>query len=101
MTKNEQSRLVAWRLKLLRQASDLPRGVAQTCRHFGLSRQAFYKWRARYLAERNAPRSDLQDPVSARTLSLRITALSSNLSFTGTSRNMTSAMFISALGRLT
>ena len=48
MTKNEQNRLVAWRSKVLREASDLPRGVAQTCRHFGLSRQAFYKWRARY-----------------------------------------------------
>ena len=37
MTKNEQNRVVAWRLKLLRQASDMPRSVAQTCRHFGLS----------------------------------------------------------------
>ena len=32
MNKNEQNRVVAWRLKLLRQASDMPRGVAQTCR---------------------------------------------------------------------
>ena len=48
MNKNEQNRVVAWRLKLLRQASDLPRGVAQTCRHFGLSRKTFYKWKARY-----------------------------------------------------
>ena len=30
--------MVAWRLKIIRQASELPRGVAQTCRHFGLSR---------------------------------------------------------------
>ncbi|MGH7869571.1 MAG: hypothetical protein ACREP9_18565 [Candidatus Dormibacteraceae bacterium] len=35
MNKNEQNRVVAWRLKLLRQASDMPRSVAQTCRHFG------------------------------------------------------------------
>jgi transposase-like protein len=48
MTKNEQNRVVAWRLKLLRQASDLPRSVAQACRHFGLSRKTFYKWKARY-----------------------------------------------------
>jgi transposase InsO family protein len=48
MNKNEQNRVVAWRLTLLRQASDLPRGVAQTCRHFGLSRKTFYKWKARY-----------------------------------------------------
>jgi hypothetical protein len=33
MNKNEQNRVVAWRLKLLRQASDMPRSVAQTCRH--------------------------------------------------------------------
>jgi transposase InsO family protein len=39
VTKNEQNRLVAWRLKILRQANDLPRSVAQTCRHFGLSRK--------------------------------------------------------------
>jgi transposase-like protein len=46
MTKNEQNRVVAWRLKIIRQASELPRGVAQTCRHFGLSRKTFYKWRS-------------------------------------------------------
>lgn len=34
MNKNEQNRVVAWRLKLLPQASDSPRSVAQTCRHF-------------------------------------------------------------------
>ncbi len=33
MNKNEQNRVVAWRLKLLRQASDMPRSVAQTCRY--------------------------------------------------------------------
>jgi len=32
MNKNEQNRLVAWRLKLLRQADEMPRGIAQTCR---------------------------------------------------------------------
>ena len=48
MTKNEQNRVLAWRLKLLREASITPRSVAQTCRHFGLSRKTFYKWKARY-----------------------------------------------------
>ena len=48
MNKNEQNRVVAWRLKLLRQADEMPRCVAQTCRHFGLSRKTFYKWKARY-----------------------------------------------------
>ena len=48
MNKNEQNRVVAWRLKLLRQAEEMPRGVAQTCRHYGLSRKTFYKWKARH-----------------------------------------------------
>jgi transposase InsO family protein len=48
MTKNEQNRVLAWRLKLMREASVMPRNVAQTCRHFGLSRktvdeQEFYQ----------------------------------------------------------
>jgi hypothetical protein len=42
MNKNEQNRMVAWRLKILRQADEMPRAVAQTCRHYGLSRQTFY-----------------------------------------------------------
>jgi transposase InsO family protein len=67
MNKNEQNRVVAWRLKLLRQASDLPRGVAQTCRHFGLSRKTFYKWKARYRSHGEAglcdrPRIPHQSP---------------------------------------
>jgi hypothetical protein len=37
MTKNEQNRVLAWRLKLLHEASVIPRNVAQACRHFGLS----------------------------------------------------------------
>ena len=54
MTKTEQNRVVAWRLKVLREASAAPRNVAQTCRHFGLSRKAFYKWKARYEAHGEA-----------------------------------------------
>jgi transposase InsO family protein len=48
VTKTEQIRVLAWRLRILRQAAAEPRSVAQTCRHFGLSRQTFYKWKARY-----------------------------------------------------
>jgi transposase len=67
MNKNEQNRVVAWRLKLLRQASEMPRVVAQTCRHFGLSRKTFYKWRARYKSHGEAglcdrPRAPLHSP---------------------------------------
>ena len=47
MTKTEQNRVLAWRLKVLREASATPRNVAQNCRHFGLSHKAFYKWKAR------------------------------------------------------
>ena len=54
MTKTEQNRVLAWRLKVLREASATPRNVAQTCRHFGLSRKAFYKWKARYEAQGEA-----------------------------------------------
>ena len=54
MTKTEQNRVLAWRLKVLREASVAPRNVAQTCRHFGLSRKAFYKWKARYEAHGEA-----------------------------------------------
>jgi transposase-like protein len=86
MNKNDQNRVVAWRLKLLRQAGDMPRSVAQTCRHFGLSRKAFYKWRAstkvtvrpayptdresRSTFRRQRPCGDLQDPVPTGSLSL-------------------------------
>jgi len=47
MTKNEQIRLTHWRFKVLQQAADA-RCVARTCRHFGISRNTFYKWRRRF-----------------------------------------------------
>jgi len=48
MTKAEQARLVAWRLRILKHAEEEPRYVAQTCRYFGISRTAFYRWKKRY-----------------------------------------------------
>jgi transposase InsO family protein len=48
MTKTEQMRLTAWRLKVLRRGAETSRSVARTCRHFGLSRKTFYKWRRRF-----------------------------------------------------
>lgn len=53
MTKNEQIRLTHWRFKVLQQAADA-RCVARTCRHFGISRNTFYKWRRRF-AEHGVP----------------------------------------------
>jgi transposase InsO family protein len=48
MTKAEQARRLAWRFKVLQQACAQSRNVARTCRHFGISRQAYYRWRRRY-----------------------------------------------------
>jgi transposase len=50
MTKAEHVRLVSWRLKVLGHAGDGPRQVARTCRHFGISRKTFYKWKQRFAA---------------------------------------------------
>ena len=46
MTKGEQARLTAWRLKVLQQAAD-EQNVARVCRRFGISRKSFYKWTRR------------------------------------------------------
>ena len=36
---------------MLRQAEERSRNVAWTCRHFGISRKTFYKWKRRFEAE--------------------------------------------------
>jgi transposase len=46
MTKAEQSRFTAWRLRVLQQAADHG-NVARVCRRFGISRKSFYKWKRR------------------------------------------------------
>jgi len=48
MTKAEQTRLTAWRFKVLQRAGEASRNVATTCRHFGISRKTFYKWKRRH-----------------------------------------------------
>jgi transposase InsO family protein len=48
MTKLERLRAVTWRHRMLERAAATPRGVAQTCRHFGISRKTFYKWKRRF-----------------------------------------------------
>ena len=50
MTKIEQARVMAWRLRILQWAEGGPRQVARTCRHFGSSRTAFYCWKQRFSA---------------------------------------------------
>ena len=48
MTKLERLRAVTWRHRMLQRAAAAPRGVAQTCRYFGISRKTFYKWKGRF-----------------------------------------------------
>src|SRR4029450_13096154 len=50
----ERRRLVAWRFKVLQQATGVPRNVARTCRHFGISRKTYYKWKRRFDDHREA-----------------------------------------------
>lgn len=47
MTKGEQTRLVAWRSRVLQQAAG-EQNVARVCRRFGISRKSFYKWKRRH-----------------------------------------------------
>lgn len=66
MTKGEQARLTAWRLKVLRQAAD-EQNVARVCRRFGISRKSFYKWKRRQTEHGDAglcdrPRTPLRSP---------------------------------------
>jgi transposase len=46
MTKAEQARLTAWRVRVLQEAADA-QNVARVCRRFGISRKSFYKWKRR------------------------------------------------------
>lgn len=74
MTKGEQARLTAWRLRVLQQAAEA-RNVARTCRRFGISRKSFYKWKRRHTeygdaglcdrprAPRRSPRATGRDVV--------------------------------------
>jgi transposase InsO family protein len=48
------ARRMAWRFKVVQQACAQSRNVARTCRHFGISRQAYYRWKRRYDAQGEA-----------------------------------------------
>jgi transposase InsO family protein len=75
MTKAEQTRLMTWRCRVLRHAADVD-NVARTCRHFGISRKSFYKWKGRLeqggeaglcdrpRTPRRSPRATARDVVS-------------------------------------
>jgi transposase len=69
MTKAEQTRLMTWRRKVLQEAGASSRNIARTCRRFGISRQAFYKWQKRYKKDGDAglwdrPRRPQRSPQS-------------------------------------
>jgi transposase len=50
MTEHPHRPLQNWRLKVLEEAA--ARGnMAKTCRHYGISREIFYRWRRRYQSE--------------------------------------------------
>jgi transposase InsO family protein len=48
LTERELSRNAARRLAIIRHAQEVTGNVALTCRYYGVSREAFYKWRRRY-----------------------------------------------------
>jgi transposase InsO family protein len=49
---------MAWRLRILQWAEGKPRQVARTCRYFGISRTAFYRWKRRFDELREAGLAD-------------------------------------------
>jgi transposase InsO family protein len=57
MTKADQIRLQAWRFRMLQRAAATG-NVARTCRHFGISRKTFYKWKGRFDAHGQAALGD-------------------------------------------
>ena len=61
MTKADQIRLQGWRFKVLQRAAATG-NVARTCRHFGLSRKSFYKWKGRFDAHGQAGLGDRARP---------------------------------------
>ena len=58
MTKAELARRLAWRFKVIQQAGERTRNIAHTYRHFGISRQAFYRWKRRFDANGAAGLAD-------------------------------------------
>ena len=48
MTERERDRNAARRLAIIRHAQEVTGNVAKTCRCYGITRQAYYKWLRRY-----------------------------------------------------
>ena len=65
MTERELAKGAARKLAIIRHAEEVTGNVAQTCRYFGITRQAYYKWLRRY--EELGP-DGLRDRSRRRTL---------------------------------
>ncbi len=50
MTDRELDRRAAHRLAVIRHAQEVTGNVSKTCRYYGITRQAYYKWLRRYEA---------------------------------------------------
>jgi transposase InsO family protein len=50
MTDRELDKRAAHRLAVIRHAQEVTRNVSKTCRYYGITRQAYYKWLRRYEA---------------------------------------------------
>ena len=48
MPEKEISRNQRWRFGIIRHVGEVTGNVAKTCRYYGISRTAFYKWYERY-----------------------------------------------------
>ena len=48
MSRNEILRNQRWRLGIISHAEEVTHNIAKTCRYFGISRTAFYRWYERY-----------------------------------------------------
>jgi len=48
MTEKEALRNQRWRLSIIHHAEEVTYNVAKTCRYYGISRMAFYRWYRRY-----------------------------------------------------
>ena len=49
MVNHDPVRNQKWRLGILRHFEEVTHNVSKTCRYYGISRNAFYKWQRRYL----------------------------------------------------
>jgi transposase-like protein len=75
MTDRELQRRAAHRLAVIRHAREVTGNVSKTCRYYGITRQAYYKWLRRYEAGGVAA---LRDGSSRPHTSLNATSASSS-----------------------